>query len=259
MNVVVTQQEFDNGIRYVAYIKNALEITIDFSCQSYTNVIPSSRVPATFALTGPRKIEIFRFTQKVANQKWIVGGWTKYWCYGVPSRLRTDAKFIYELPFEKGRRFAINQSYQGKHSHNSGSDSEFAVDFGMPKGTTVCAARQGKVIAIRDDSTEGGTDRNRFEHCANVVIVRHNDGTYARYVHLEPHSVLVKLGQTVATGAPLAKSGQSGWATSPHLHFDVFRVVSARKRVGIPIRFQTSEGVRDRLCEGAYYGSDGTP
>ncbi len=255
-NVIVTQQSFKNGIRYVAELHNALEVTLDINCEKFSNATASSRLPATIALSGPGTREILRFTQRDQNEKWYVGPWMKHWRYGLPNQSKTDPNYVYELPFEKNKRFKVNQSYQGKHSHNQGSESEFAIDFGMPEGTTVCAARAGKVIVIRVDSTQGGDNRELYEDCANAVIVRHSDGTYGSYIHLRPKSALVKLGQTVTAGTPLAQSGNTGWSTTPHLHFEVYRVVSGKQLFTVPVKFRTSEGIRDRLLEGEFYGSE---
>lgn len=254
-NVIVTQQSFNNGIRYVAELKNALEVTLDVNCDKFTNVTASRKVPATIAVSGPGTREILRFTQRDQNEKWYVGPWMKHWRYGFPSQSKTDPSYIYDLPFEKNKRFKVNQSYQGKHSHTKGSESEFAVDFGMPEGTIVCAARAGKVIMIRDDSTEGGDNRELYEDCANAVIVRHSDGTYGGYIHLKPKGALVKLGQTITAGTPLAQSGNTGWSTTPHLHFEVYRVVSGKQLSTVPVKFRTSEGIRERLLEGEFYGA----
>lgn len=254
-NVSVEQETFGNGIRFMADIKNATEVTVDFDCRSHKNASVSSKLPATFSVQGPRKVEIIRFKQQASSQEWSVGPCTHHWKYGIRNNQVTDQTFVYRLPFENEKRFEVSQSYQGKHSHNQGSESEFSIDFRMPIGTIVCAAREGVVIAVRDDSTEGGADRERFEHCANFVIVRHADGTYANYVHLSPHSVQVKLGRRVAEGTPLAKSGQSGWTTMPHLHFDVYRTISGHLRATQPVRFRTSDGILDRLQAGNVYGS----
>ena len=253
-NVAINQETFGNGIRFMAQIENATEVTIDFDCRSYKNAIPSSKLPASFALPGPRKVEILRFKQHVMNQEWLVGPCTHHWRYGFPSKVKTDQNFVYRLPFESGNRFEVTQSYQGPHSHNQGSESEFAIDFKMPLGTRICAAREGVVIAIRDDSTVGGADKN-LERCANFVIVRHSDGTYANYVHLNPHSVVVKLGQKVQAGTALAQSGETGWTTTPHLHFDVYRVQNGQHRATLPVRLRTSDGILDRLYAGNFYGS----
>lgn len=179
----------------------------------------------------------------------------KSWKYGFPSQTKTDPNYIYELPFEKNKQFKVNQSYQGKHSHAQGSESEFSIDFGMPEGTTVCAARAGKVIVIRDDATEGGDNRELYEDCANAVIVRHNDGTYATYLHLKASSATVKLGQNVNAGTPIAQSGNTGWSTTPHLHFSVYRVISGAKLLTVPVKFRTAVGVKARLLEGEFYGA----
>jgi murein DD-endopeptidase MepM/ murein hydrolase activator NlpD len=59
----------------------------------------------------------------------------------------------------------------------------------------------------------------------NYVVIRHvlaNGKTvHTLYGHLKPRSILVKAGDLVAAGEVIARVGQSGHATSPHLHFEV--------------------------------------
>ncbi|MGZ8544104.1 MAG: hypothetical protein ACXWV0_02360 [Flavisolibacter sp.] len=59
-----------------------------------------------------------------------------------------DTSFIYTLPFSKGKSYLLIQAYQSKMSHKG----EYALDFKMKRGTTVCAARAGIVTALREDS-----------------------------------------------------------------------------------------------------------
>lgn len=54
---------------------------------------------------------------------------------------------------------------------------------------------------------------------ANTVEVRHSDGTIALYMHISTSSV--STGQHVNQGQEVAKSGNTGWSTGPHLHNQV--------------------------------------
>ena len=56
----------------------------------------------------------------------------------------------------------------------------------------------------------------------NVVQVRHDDGTYANYVHLTQGGALVSAGERVEQGQPIALSGNSGSTGGvPHLHLQL--------------------------------------
>ena len=69
----------------------------------------------------------------------------------------------------------------------------------MPIGTPVLATRDGVVAAAVGNFKGGGT---RVEHKAraNYVAIRHNDGLYSRYYHLQHLSVIVRAGQAVMDG-----------------------------------------------------------
>ncbi|MBK7160859.1 MAG: M23 family metallopeptidase [Ignavibacteria bacterium] len=55
---------------------------------------------------------------------------------------------------------------------------------------------------------------------ANIVLIRHDDGSYAYYYHLMRKSVLVKLGEYVLQGKEIGYVGSSGSSTDAHLHFE---------------------------------------
>ena len=59
----------------------------------------------------------------------------------------------------------------------------------------------------------------------NRVVIRHRlpngEVVYSLYAHLMPRSVLVKSGEVVAAGQPIAKVGRTGRASAPHLHLEI--------------------------------------
>lgn len=166
---------------------------------------------------------------------------------GSPGK-KPDDKFLYTLPYLTCSKFGVGQGYFGA-SHARGGISEYAVDFDLPENTLVCASRKGKVIALRDDSTFGGKE-DKFNDSANFVIVRHEDESYAEYVHLKKNGALVKIGDQVEIGQGIALSGNTGKSSGPHLHFCVFYYDDSHQRHSLPVRFKTADGVNSSPQKG---------
>jgi len=128
--------------------------------------------------------------------------------------------YAYRLPYARGTTFAVLQGFHGAFSHRG--SNEYAVDFDCPVATPVLAARPGIVVASFDGAQGSGTTPEFREYGrANFVLVLHDDGTLGEYMHLAPSGVKVAPGDRVARGDPLALSGNTGFSTTPHLHFQV--------------------------------------
>ncbi len=158
---------------------------------------------------------------------------------GDPNTAKHDKDYRYSLPFSKGRKFKVIQGFGGSFSHDS-KRSYYAVDFNTQVGDTICAAREGIVVRIRDSYTERGG--RKFIDKANMITVLHNDGTLASYVHLDYKGVFVQPGDRLERGQPIGISGYTGFTTTPHLHF----VVREARDVSVPIVFEGYEeqGIR---------------
>jgi murein DD-endopeptidase MepM/ murein hydrolase activator NlpD len=84
------------------------------------------------------------------------------------------------------------------------------VEFGVPIGTPVMAAGEGK-IAFKGVQHGYG----------NFVLVNHGNGYSTAYAHLSRFAPGLHLGSHVRQGQVIAKSGMSGMATGPHLHYEI--------------------------------------
>jgi murein DD-endopeptidase MepM/ murein hydrolase activator NlpD len=150
-----------------------------------------------------------------------------------------EYSFGYSLPYEKGKSFLLVQAYQSKLFSHKG---EFALDFKMKKGTKICAAREGVVVEVKEDSKKGGV-KPKYLTQGNHVIIKHDDGTYANYWHLKYNSALVNVGDTVQQGQVIALAGKTGYAAFSHLHFEVTTQFSPGQNQ-IPTQFITKNGKR---------------
>ena len=82
------------------------------------------------------------------------------------------------------------------------------IDIAAPMGTDVYCAAQGKVIFAGQKSGYG-----------NCVIIEHGNGLATLYGHLS--KILVDANQQVKIGDVIAKVGNTGRSTGPHLHYEV--------------------------------------
>jgi murein DD-endopeptidase MepM/ murein hydrolase activator NlpD len=82
------------------------------------------------------------------------------------------------------------------------------LDFSTPVGTPVRTTGDGVVQSVQQQRGFG-----------KVVKINHGDGVVTLYAHLD--EILVKKGQTVTRGDVVARSGNSGRSSAPHLHYEV--------------------------------------
>ena len=90
----------------------------------------------------------------------------------------------------------------------SSTSLHYGNDYGVPTGSEVKACAGGKVVMAENRISTGWS-----------VVVEHLPGLYSLYYHMNELSV--KEGEMVTQGQLLGKSGATGLATGPHLHWEV--------------------------------------
>ncbi len=114
-----------------------------------------------------------------------------------------DKKFIKPLNSVITSEFGNARTFNGAlKSFHSGSDFRAKI------GTKILATNSGVVKLAKDRYIAGGS-----------VIIDHGFGIFSQYYHLS--EILVKVGDFVENGQVIAKSGQSGRVSGPHLHFGI--------------------------------------
>ena len=249
-------KETTQGGRYAIWIMppKLLEATLKLET-SGKNMGLNRKTPFTMDVSSKtidfsRPTSILQASQRDTNQEYQFT-WHYTWLYGLRGG-KPDPHVGYSLPFKKGTRCTVNQGYFGSYSHQRGSPDQYALDFNQPEGTPVLAAREGMVIAVRSDSNLGGRDIETYKHTANYIVIKHADGTYGEYWHLQQNSPVVKLGQKVKRGQHIANVGATGAVTCSHLHFAVITPNDDVFQVTYPVKFETASGVVDPV-EGETY------
>ena len=247
-SIQFVKEQTGDGITLRVKSKYVCEFTVTVEA-TLENMTPSRPVPFTVESAGRTSFVLVRFKQTDKRRRWHYE-YQPYWQFGA-RRSTTSNDADYAMPFGPGR-YVVMQGPRGTFSHNVGSGSENAVDWTVPEGTIVCAAREGRVVGVKQDSNKGGADPS-FRPFANYVIIKHADGTFAEYVHLQKDGAMVQMGDEITVGQPIGLSGQTGFASKPHLHFDVFQAVDGKKKLSLPFRLKTDHGTFTEFIRGRSY------
>lgn len=94
---------------------------------------------------------------------------------------------------------------------NRGTHIHAGIDIARPIGTPIFAADSGIVTLTK--SNPGGY--------GYYIIINHGNGLSTLYAHMYPYTVTVGVGDRVRKGQVIAKVGNNGRSSGPHLHFEV--------------------------------------
>lgn len=177
----------------------------------------------------------------------------------------------YALPFE-GEWYTANGGVTKNTSHSwEILPQRFAYDFIMVDeegmschgnkqdlssyycyGKDILAPADGVVLSIKNNfpdcriMNDGQPDPDTPDIGGNRIIIRHSKNEYSAICHLMPKSVNVKKGQAVKRGDVIAKCGNSGNTTEPHIHFQIQNTPRFYSCLGVPILFPN---IQKRLYE----------
>ncbi|GAA0732006.1 hypothetical protein GCM10009430_44780 [Aquimarina litoralis] len=246
-NFKVYYQETDDGYKILADNGEfcPVSVEIDFKIENLTSSIGDIKI-----IEVPEQTTQFYIADLtvVDRKKALRLGFSVRYNHGDHLQEDYDTDYAYHLPFKKGTEHMVTQGYNGTISHHN----ENALDFRMPIGTPIYAAREGKVVLVEQsfNKTCTGEDCARFN---NYILVYHSDGTFAEYTHIKKDGAIVAPGDLIKKGQHIGFSGNVGWSTGPHLHFIVF-LQRFNDRETLPTKFLIGNGKEfTQLEEGKMY------
>lgn len=240
-------ENFSDGI--VFYANNNEPCAISFKYKlTLENLKPSNGKENIVVIpANTKKFKVTTLTKINPKKKFNVRSSTWY-NYGNHFQEEYAVDYAYCLPFRKGESYDVCQGYNGSFSHQKKNQ----LDFSMPIGTKIVAARAGIVLKVVDLNSKhcGTEDCKKYN---NYIYVYHEDGTIAEYVHIKKKSATVKAGDTIEKSQIIAESGNVGWSTGPHLHFSVFLQRLGGERTYLKTKFKVDAVKEDYLVEKEIY------
>lgn len=232
--------ESSDGVVYV-YINNRLSgpMQVQLSAgRTARNMDAQPALPVTYLLEPKQRKLVTRLQAMDAGAPMI----RDLLSLGIPGDPHAiPENLAYSLPVDENSRWELGQEFNGEYSHND-EQNRYAVDFIVPEGTAVLAARAGIVMETMGSYDRGGQNAKVYASRANFIRVLHDDGSMALYAHLKASGVLVSPGERVGLGDVIGYSGNTGFSSGPHLHF-VLQINTGMRLVSIPFRMVGPNGI----------------
>ena len=131
--------------------------------------------------------------------------------YGDLVTKKYNTYYKYHVPVKDIDSFYISQGYNTNATHKNIN----AIDFAIPEGTKISAARAGIVYKVKEDG-EKYCLKKKCEKYGNYIIIYHEDGTFAEYGHLQKNGSVVEKGDKIEVGQHIGYSGNTGYSSGAH-------------------------------------------
>ena len=196
----VWRKTYEGGvIKFYAENKTYAPYNLRLSFKKLINLQPSRRLPLSTVINGKVKKQHVLTLRKIDRGRYSYSFKYRY-SLGDP-KAKHNKNYLYLIPFKHGTKHKVTQGYFGAFTHHG--KSTYAIDFRMPIGTSVYAARPGLVVKVVEKHNIGGPEK-RFAKYGNKVVVLHEDGSFASYVHFKQYGVIVREGDKVKKGQLIA-------------------------------------------------------
>jgi hypothetical protein len=185
--------------------------------------------------------------------------------FKLPTKDNYANKSEYILPFT-GKWTVGNGGFRNGEWHSGGrlgsernaydfnimedEDGSTPDDWALPEtveeypcyGREVTAVADGIVMKVRNHHPNSRTKNlkaycDTYDYKGNHIIIKHNENEYSLTVHLMPNSITVKKGDKVKQGQVIARCGNSGNCSAPHIHFALQSGVNRFFSYALPIGF----------------------
>jgi len=238
--ILSAEANAQGGYEFEAENLNPYTVTLSIDFEVLNNLKASGKLPLFIEIAGGSKKKVLDLS-RISSMEGVNYRSSYGWVRGSAFAVHDDG-YLYKLPFLKGSEIFVSQGYNGETSHKG--LSAYAVDFPVPVGTPVYAAREGTVVGSESRNNLGGASPE-YRQYANYVIIEHSDGTMGNYYHLKQGGTAVAVGQKIKKGDLIGYSGNTGYSSGPHLHFSVSKVdpVSMRRPMNLPIKMETLQGI----------------
>lgn len=243
----VVAREHAGGVEFVARNLTSYTLSVSLSVKA-RNLGPDGRHSLARAIPAGATASLLQLAAQNPEEEWHY----RYWFDYSPGEIGAvhDHSVLYRLPYATGATFRVLQGFGSRFSHKG--KNAYAVDFKMPVGTPVHAARAGVVVDIEQRHNKGCWEDGCGRY-ANYIVILHDDGTTGEYYHLSQNGSRVRLGERVSAGQWIGLSGNTGHTTTPHLHFAVYRPEPWGKFESLPFRFRSPDGIIDAPRRNGYY------
>jgi len=150
-----------------------------------------------------------------------------------------EASHSWELLNQRFAYDFVVADSSGRRHRGTGDKLEDYYCYGKP----VLAPAEGVVVAVKDRVRDAPRPGDLWLDCwsrdfrGNHVVIRHAEREYSLMAHFIPGSLKVRRGERVARGQEIARCGNSGHSTEPHLHFQLQDTRQFYNAVGCPVKF----------------------